>query len=679
MRINCITLHNFKSFEGTCRIDGLAENLQPGKPIILFGGLNGAGKTSIFEAILLCLYGRDNRTLFPSKGARREDYLGYVTAVTNNAAKSRSLRTEMWIELVFDQVEIGGVSQVLTVRRKWLVESANDAAREVAFEIAQGGKPIEFVGQDEFEEFVKNELIPYEVTQFFFFDGEKIQEFIKDEDRAFSESLEAVLGIGLYRTLSTDVNKVRQTLFSEYNRDKDVQSQLVNVDAARAQAELRITENRQNITQIEETIRELRERIEEIDKETYRITRVNAESREEAEAEKLQLNAEKLSLETQIFESIEDSLPFIIMRGLSQELLAQLEDEQQFAQTQAARQAAESRVSLITHRLFQGNEPEPPLTQGQKEFYRDRLRVILLDIFGTQPKPDVLMLHHLSQRDVEQIRQRITGTNGILNNLTKALNRLQEIEPRLRQMLRAEQRSLDDDTRELYKERGRLEEQITIREREISSLQSEISRLEGELVSLKRRRTELEEKATRTLQVYQQVEYCNKIRSALDVFSHRLRSRKVERLQQYTLEMWNQIARKQDQIHNITINPENNFSIDLYDADDRLIDKTKLSAGEKELLALSLIWGLTRLTNRSLPIVIDTPLGRLDSEHRAHIAERFFPRAGHQVILLSTDTEVVGEEYDAVAPFVCNHYLIEKDTARESSRVSEGYFSNHEH
>jgi DNA sulfur modification protein DndD len=675
MRIHSITLHNYKSFEGTCRIDGLTENLEPGKNIILFGGLNGAGKTSIFEAMLLCLYGKNNKTLFPSRGAKREDYLSYVAAVTNKAAKKRMIRADMWIEIVFDQVEFGNTTHTLSVKRKWYVRSHDESAEEVGFEITQDGKQIEYVHQEEFEQFIRNELIPYEVTQFFFFDGEKIQDFIKDEDSSFEESLEAVLGISLYRTLSNDIQRVRQQLLSDYNRDKVVQSELVSVAADKARAELRLEECKQNIHLLEEEIDEIEIRIEQIDKETFRISRVSAESREEAETEKYKLQAEKELLEERIFEAIQDNFPFVVMHELAQELVEQLDVEQQIARSEAARQEAESKISVISQRVFEESGCEPPLTSQQKDFYSQRLRVILHDVFGGASDHQVVTLHNLSPHDVEQIKQRIRNNDTLLGGLASSLERLQEVEPRLRQIQRAEQRAVDEETRDLYVQRGQLNEQVNTKRREIETLQAEISRIEDELVSLKRRQTELEEKAGRNAKVSNQVEYCQKLRATLEEFSHRLRARKVELLQQYTLEMWTLLARKQDQIHKIVIRPDNNFSIDLYDADELVIDKTKLSAGEKELLAISLIWGLTRLANRSLPIVIDTPLGRLDSEHRAHIAQQYFPRASHQVILLSTDTEIVGHEYNAVRPFISRHYLIEKNSDQETSRVTEGYFT----
>ncbi|MCG8604340.1 AAA family ATPase, partial [bacterium] len=128
MKIDRITLHNFKCFEGTCSIEGLATGLNSEDRIILFGGLNGAGKTTLFESILLGLFGRKNKgTLWPSKGTKREDYENYIVAVTNNIAKRQELRTDLWIELLLSEIDLGGIAQTLSVKRSWKIDNQTNS------------------------------------------------------------------------------------------------------------------------------------------------------------------------------------------------------------------------------------------------------------------------------------------------------------------------------------------------------------------------------------------------------------------------------------------------------------------------------------------------------------------------------------------------------------------------
>ena len=72
--------------------------------------------------------------------------------------------------------------------------------------------------------------------------------------------------------------------------------------------------------------------------------------------------------------------------------------------------------------------------------------------------------------------------------------------------------------------------------------------------------------------------------------------------------------------------------------------------------------------------MIDTPMGRLDSNHRDHLVRRYFPVAAHQVILLSTDEEIAGDYYTQISKYTCNEWTIEYDEKKQSTQIKEGYF-----
>ena len=104
--------------------------------------------------------------------------------------------------------------------------------------------------------------------------------------------------------------------------------------------------------------------------------------------------------------------------------------------------------------------------------------------------------------------------------------------------------------------------------------------------------------------------------------------------------------------------------------------KHRLSAGEKQLLAISFLWGLARVSGRNLPIAIDTPLGRLDSSHRSNLVERYFPTASHQVILLSTDTEITEEHVKKLRTqdVIAREYLLRYSSTDKGTTIENGYF-----
>ncbi|MEH7470071.1 DNA sulfur modification protein DndD, partial [Priestia megaterium] len=104
------------------------------------------------------------------------------------------------------------------------------------------------------------------------------------------------------------------------------------------------------------------------------------------------------------------------------------------------------------------------------------------------------------------------------------------------------------------------------------------------------------------------------------------------------------------------------------------IKKSGLSAGEKEVFALSILWGLAQSSQLKLPIIIDTPLSRLDSTHRDNIVRNYFPNAGEQVIILSTDTEVDNNYYRGLHEHLSGAVNLVFDQKQELTHLKSGYF-----
>ena len=118
------------------------------------------------------------------------------------------------------------------------------------------------------------------------------------------------------------------------------------------------------------------------------------------------------------------------------------------------------------------------------------------------------------------------------------------------------------------------------------------------------------------------------------------------------------------------------FSVSLIDKDGQTVNKNELSAGEKQICAISVLAALARTSRRKLPIIIDTPLGRLDSTHRKKLIKNYFPYASHQVVILSTDTEVDKQLYSELYQHTSHTFKLIYDADSNSSTVEEGYFWN---
>ncbi|NER81115.1 MAG: DNA sulfur modification protein DndD, partial [Leptolyngbya sp. SIO1D8] len=166
-----------------------------------------------------------------------------------------------------------------------------------------------------------------------------------------------------------------------------------------------------------------------------------------------------------------------------------------------------------------------------------------------------------------------------------------------------------------------------------------------------------------------------RVQQTLNEFRQRLTEKKLDELEQSITQYFLLLLHKSSLVHRVMVDAET-FRLNLYDTDGEPLTIQRLSAGEKQLLAIAFLWGLASVSGRQLPVAIDTPLGRLDSQHRRHLVERYFPQASHQVILLSTDTEIRFEEVKRLREqgAVAREYLLEYDTTQRQSTVREGYF-----
>ena len=174
----------------------------------------------------------------------------------------------------------------------------------------------------------------------------------------------------------------------------------------------------------------------------------------------------------------------------------------------------------------------------------------------------------------------------------------------------------------------------------------------------------------RTIQISTHIQ---KLKATLQGFSEQLITENIERLQTLVKQKFDTLTRKEKLISGLQISPTT-FEITLYDVDGNALETAKLSAGERQLLAIAILWGLAEASGKELPTVIDTPLGRLDGRHRSKLVNNYFPKAAQQVILLSTDEEIIGEYYQQLKPSISREYHIIYNEQEKTSNFTLGYF-----
>ena len=213
---------------------------------------------------------------------------------------------------------------------------------------------------------------------------------------------------------------------------------------------------------------------------------------------------------------------------------------------------------------------------------------------------------------------------------------------------------------------GALLNEKTHFEQEVAAYDRDIAEIDRKIDKVNRTIEEKEKDALK-------LSLTKKAEKALSTYKRELGLRKVENFKNEFLTIFRDLHRKKEVISNITIDPDT-FNITLYDSKNAVITKESLSAGEKEIYAIALLTALAKASGQNLPFIIDMPLGRLDSEHRDRIVERFFPYASHQLIIFSTNTEIEKKYFEVLKPKISHSYNLIYDQEYGNARIEEGFF-----
>ena len=128
------------------------------------------------------------------------------------------------------------------------------------------------------------------------------------------------------------------------------------------------------------------------------------------------------------------------------------------------------------------------------------------------------------------------------------------------------------------------------------------------------------------------------------------------------------LLRKRNLVSSVVVDPAT-YQVSIKDGKNQELPMDRLSAGERQLLAISVLSALIKERKGRFPVVVDTPLARLDQQHRSTLIKRFFATVSHQVVVLSTDQEVDGAAYEALKPFTSAEYSLDFDDAQGRTTV----------
>ncbi len=667
MILNKLVLRNFGLFRGEQTIDLSLRGGDDHRRIVLVGGHNGAGKTTLLEAVRICLHGR------LALGARVTDvaYQGYLRERLHRATDLHSPAAYASVGLEFEYSHLGRKSRYF-VQRGW--EPRGSAGVKEWIRVLRDDDPLDDVDSELWSDFVRS-LVPPGVAQLFFFDGEKIKRLADEETEALAlgESIKALLGLDLVERLQADLDvfsakQARRTARAKTARRlRELDKELKNLHGELEKLEEDAVRNGDDHANLEAQILKVEDRLAQGGEGL-------ASRREDLRQEEANLAAELDATEKSARDLLDGAAPFLLCQRTAAQLVRQLDLEGARKDWEIGRVRAEEAVRTIRARLTASANRRNHLDDRASDWVEQTIREVEREL-GTVPHQirEVLILHGLSDLDRQACVQtlqvaapalarrfslhakKLVALEGELRDCRTQINRVPEaaeLTPIVAQLsgLQEKQARAALELTLLAERRVALRKEVDARERERSRLEKD------EIAS---------ERASIRLALAAQA------RDAAAEYLRRLTVAKMAELERQALESFQRLSRKDNFVERLRINPVN-FAVSLYDSRGELIPKSSLSAGEKQIYAISLLWGMARVSGRPLPIIVDTPLGRLDLHHRSNLVQHYFPAAAHQVIVLSTDTEVDREHYEQLRPNISHTYRLADRCGW--TEVEEGYF-----
>ena len=630
MILKKIKLKNFRQYYGEQELEF---SIHPEKNITLIYGKNGAGKTSLFTALNWVLYGSsevkidgkivNKKAIEEAKEKGKEFVKSEVILYFSHEGIDYQIKRTAFFDVKQEKEEVG-----------------KEEMEEIYPKIKKISSPL-----------IKlNTILPPNVRTYFFFDGEKIDEFSKPEhDKEVKKAVYDVLGVtAIERAIHHVKDIVREynkemsqkstgklkELSEKYNtfleEEDKLEKELENLKEERKNLEVQIGEIKGRLREIEE----IEEQIKERDRLENRIKFLEKELED---------------IYYRLSEAINNS--FYLIGSSAVETAEGIINKEVKDSDNIPKKYY---LKLIEKILEEGKcICETPITPEKKESLLKKK--IELKKEGEEPSQIIFSELYDKLSDLKYEKEKIKNTvsenflrkSELKNELKELYEKKDELDQKLGNHSIENVRKLQNKLVEYSQDYGKIREKIEILEEELKNLKKEIEVLQKEI--------QTEEKKEKELSDLKKKKYlAEEVLRQLDIVYEKLsKGLKVE-IEKATTEIFRRLIRKKGFFKEIKFSED--YILRLVDTFGDSEAKAEISAGERQILSLSFILGLAKVSKKEAPIVMDTPLGRLDPEHKENILKEI-PYLARQVVLFVTPSEMtddlrklidnkVGKEYE---------------------------------
>lgn len=647
-----------------------------GRNVIIIAGRNGYGKTSLLNCLRLLLFGAApwvqkiiTRGLSPNVSLNYSTFLlgqpGYWDGVFNTQA--RNVQSRYLLELTWR--ESGGT---VTITREWTV-SGNVV--DESFRITSAGAiPVPSNKND----FIEQRLPPYFAT-FYLFDGEELQRLAETFSEASENkrTIRQLLGIQRIDDLKGVLDEIARSL-PRRARVAAMQGDLQKEeeDERRVQISLETLDAKE---------KEVRADVARIERQLNAINAELADLRQQGinPVDTLALQNEAKAIEHRLSKWLQDfgrdfipTTPLLANPEMVQAAHRHAMSALQKPTDVTRRLVSEIRESVLAS--FKAPPfPTPPLTPTQQEFYHRRLDHKLKEFITSAESSDLGMFSGLSSTRLQSLVDRLgphIGAHEIRRNWLQRLqqvihdqSRLTQIQHQL-QLAPATNDSVKSRYEELIRRQTELQTEKGAAAKFLDNLPSERRNLSQRLGQIRARLQALRADLLERRRLAERGRIAQELADGFFNDYVRLLERTLySRVGTTTTDHWHQLMESHELVHRVEL--DNSLRLRFKDITESDVGMGSLSEGMKQIAATAFLWALADATGRRFPVVIDTPLGRIDLGHQKRILTGYVPRAARQVILLPTDSELDDLKYALLKPHVYREYYLTNPTGRSTRPV----------
>ena len=650
MRIRRVVLENVGLYAGRNVFEFTSE-----KPVILIGGMNGCGKTTFLESVMLALYG-ENSSAF--RKSRFRSYSKYLESLIHAGEKSLTSAVHLEFEIAEQN------HTVYSVRREW---SFHTGKMVESVRVWENGQQNDFLAKN-WTMFVES-MLPCALAEFYFFDGEKIVDMALDTSNVqVKNAMKSMLGIKTLDVLQADLRYVER----KYNDKTPAISELHILENVRVECEKLDQEMSALSGEIEALDNEVKSKGNKLSELKQQMTISGEKAMKERESlkKKLELIEEELNQNNEeLLQMTASELPLSMAQNLILQIKVQAQDEYSEHIMQEA-------TSLIDALLYEFTEQHPALGPACSSFVEYVKKATSGD--------DQPAIYNISETGLFQLNSLVESVfDEVLTRTTDLLAAKADLEKQRDQI----NSYLAIDVNEnLIKDIKLQVDAITLEynetKRNLDDYQAKRADLQKQL-DVKRK--ELEEATDRYIKSEQAsnrgqrlLKYAHMAQKILGAYTVNLQKRKAHVLSKTIARCFGELSRK-DLIQDVLVDPET-LNITYANSLGGQIPSDSLSAGEKQLMVVSILWALAICSNQKLPVIIDTPLARLDSAHRASLVQSYFPNVSMQTIILSTDAEIDTRYLGMMQEHVGDTFTLVYHEDEKRTTVKKGYWvDSHDH